>query len=146
MKNQIRVGCSNTTKSTWKFSLAEPRKAGQHSVFSWFFSWCILTKWCCIKPSNLHVLKARVQALLKTAYMSHLEGQWREVGKVFPHLATNTEWNKFALGYMQSTISDTTHLKLQILHEHLQHVQTSNSPKKGAALYASLSCAPQPRH
>ena len=67
-------------------------------------------------------------------------------GKGFPYLATNTEQNKLAFWYMQSTVSDIANLKLQILHEHLQHVQTSNSSRKGAALYTSSSCAPQPKH
>lgn len=46
---------------------------------------------------------------------------------------------------MQSTVSDTANLKLQILYEHLHYVQTSNPSSKGAALYASLSCASQPK-
>lgn len=67
-------------------------------------------------------------------------------GKGFPHFATNTEQNKTALHYVQSTFSDTAKVKLQILHEHSQHVQTSNLPREGAALYTSPSHAPRPKH
>lgn len=63
-------------------------------------------------------------------------------GKGFPHFATNTEQNKTALQYVQSTFSGTAKVELQTLHEHLQHVQTNNSARAGAALYTSPACAP----
>lgn len=86
-------------------------------------------------------------ALPRTDCISHLERQYREAGegRVFPILP-QTERNKTALHYVQSTFSDTAKVKLQILYEHLQHVQTSNLPREGAALYTSPSCAPRPKH
>lgn len=73
-------------------------------------------------------------------------GEGGRRGKGFPHFATNTEQNKTALQYVQSTFPDTAKVKLQILHGHLQHVQTSNSPREGAALHTSPSWAPPPPH
>lgn len=67
-------------------------------------------------------------------------------GKGFPRFATNTEQNKTVFQYVQSTFLDTAKVKLQILHEPLQHVQTSNSAREGAALYPSPSYAPQSKH
>lgn len=84
-KNQIRLSCSNTIKSTWKFSLAKPRKAGQHSVSPQFFK---SVQKMLRKNIKFACAECKSTAVPKTACISHLEGQYREAGKekVFPIL------------------------------------------------------------
>lgn len=116
----------------------------QQAVSSCFFKYILIER-CCTRTSNPHVLNAGIQhSPEQPVFHIWRCNRRRQEGRGFSLSSHKHNETSLLFNTRKATASDTANQKLQILHKHLQYVQTSNLSRKGEH-YTSLFCALQPK-